>query len=72
MLLIIFIIIFIKKLIILDGMVIISISLNERILKDIDKLERDLGFSGRSEVIRAGVRLLISEEKEKAKLWKST
>ncbi len=61
-------IIFINKLIILDAMGIISISLNDKILKDIDKLERELGFSGRSEVIRAGVRLLISEEKEKAKL----
>jgi CopG family nickel-responsive transcriptional regulator len=59
---------FIKKLIIKDVMGIISVSLNDKILKDIDRLERDLGFTGRSEVIRAGVRLLISEEKGKSRL----
>jgi len=49
-------------------MTIISISLNERILKDIDKLEKELGFSGRSEVIRASVRMLIADKREKSKL----
>lgn len=61
-------IMFINKLIICDCMGIVSISLNDKILKDIDKLEQDLGFSGRSEVIRAAVRMLISEEKKKSKL----
>jgi CopG family transcriptional regulator, nickel-responsive regulator len=61
-------IIFINKLIIIERMGIVSISLNDKILKDIDRLERELGFSGRSEVIRAGVRLLINEEKGKSKL----
>jgi CopG family transcriptional regulator, nickel-responsive regulator len=59
---------FINKLIIIDGMGIVSVSLNDKILKDINRLEKDLGFSGRSEVIRAGVRLLINEEKSKSKL----
>ncbi len=49
-------------------MPIISISLNDRILRDIDKLKEDLGFSGRSEVIRAGMRMLSSDVREKAKL----
>jgi CopG family transcriptional regulator, nickel-responsive regulator len=47
---------------------IVSISLNDKLQKDIGKIEREMGFSGRSEVIRAGLRLLLSEEKEKAKL----
>ena len=50
-------------------MTIISISLNENILKDIEKIQNDYGYSGRSEVIRAGVRLLISESKDTEKLY---
>lgn len=42
---------------------IISISLNEDILKDIDDIQKKLGFSGRSEVVRTSVRSLIQEEK---------
>lgn len=49
-------------------MPIISISLNDRILKEIDKLKDDLGFSGRSEVIRAGMRMLSSDAKERSRL----
>lgn len=48
---------------------IISISLNEEILREIDKIQKELGFSGRSEVIRAGVRMLIADSKEKEKLY---
>jgi len=44
---------------------IVSISLNEDLLTDIDKLMKELGFSGRSELVRAGIRSLISEEKER-------
>lgn len=46
-------------------MPIVSISLNEDLLTDIDKLMKELGFSGRSELVRAGIRSLISEEKER-------
>lgn len=46
-------------------MVIVSISLNEKILEEIDRIQKELGFSGRSEVIRTGARMLISENKEK-------
>ena len=49
-------------------MVIVSISLNDTILKEIDRIQNELGYSGRSEVIRAGARLLISESKEKERL----
>jgi CopG family nickel-responsive transcriptional regulator len=34
-------------------------------LQDIDKIMKALGFSGRSELVRAGIRSLISEEKER-------
>ncbi len=47
---------------------IISISLNDKLLKEINKLEKEQGYSGRSEVIRAGLRLLVNEEREKSKL----
>jgi CopG family transcriptional regulator, nickel-responsive regulator len=49
-------------------MPIISISLNDEILSEIDKLQKSMGFSGRSEIIRAGLRTLISEEKQKSNL----
>ena len=44
-------------------MSIISVSLNNQILRDIEKIQQEQGYSGRSEVIRAGIRLLISENK---------
>ena len=47
---------------------IISMSLNEKILGEIDKIQKDMGFSGRSETIRAGLRMLITDKREKSKL----
>ena len=44
---------------------IISMSLSEGLLKEVDSLE---GFSGRSEAIRSGVRLLLDDLKEKERL----
>ena len=49
-------------------MAIVSISLNDTILKEIDRIQNAFGYSGRSEVIRAGARLLIAESKEKERL----
>ncbi len=49
-------------------MAIISISLNDKLLTDIDQLQEELGFSGRSEVIRAGARMLLADNKDKEKL----
>nr|QNO54837.1 putative nickel-responsive regulator [Methanosarcinales archaeon ANME-1 ERB7] len=49
-------------------MAIISISLNDKLLTEIDQLQKELGFSGRSEVIRAGARMLLADNREKEKL----
>lgn len=49
-------------------MAIVSVSLNDKILEEIDRIQKELGFSGRSEGIRAGARMLISDNKEKEKL----
>ncbi len=49
-------------------MKIISMSLDEKLLNEIDLLKDDLGFSSRSEVVRAGARLLLQDKKEKEKL----
>ena len=50
-------------------MPIVSISLTEEILKEIDSLQKNLGFSGRSDAIRAGIRSFVSEEKQKENLF---
>ena len=49
-------------------MPIISISLSEGMLREIDKLKEELGFSARSELLRAGARMLIADKREKEKL----
>ena len=51
-----------------EHMPIVSISLTEEILKEIDSLQKNLGFSGRSDAIRAGIRSFVSEEKQKENL----
>ena len=51
-----------------EHMPIVSISLTEEILKEIDTLQKNLGFSGRSDAIRAGIRSFVSEEKQKEDL----
>ena len=60
---------YINKLITIDGMAtIISMSLNETLLKEIDSITKSMGFSGRSEAIRAGMRSLVLEHKQQVKL----
>ncbi len=49
-------------------MTIISISLSEKLLQEIDQLKEELGFSGRSEVIRTSTRMLIADNLEKKAL----
>ena len=49
-------------------MPIVSISSNDEILKQIDNLQSTMGFSGRSDAIRAGIRSFVSEEKQKQDL----
>jgi len=56
---------FIRKLLTIPYVPIVSISLNDDLLNDIDELIKSLGFSGRSELVRAGIRSLVSEEKER-------
>ena len=46
-------------------MPIISISLTAELLTELEKLQKTMGFTGRSEVIRAGIRNFVSEEKQK-------
>ena len=49
-------------------MPIVSISLNDEILNELDKLQDSMGFTGRSEIIRAGIRAFVQEEKQKRDL----
>ncbi|MGD1837407.1 MAG: CopG family ribbon-helix-helix protein [Nitrososphaeraceae archaeon] len=49
-------------------MPIVSISLNDDIIDDINKLQKNLGFSGRSEIVRAGIRNILAEHKERQDL----
>ena len=49
-------------------MTIVSISLNDDILSELDGLRSSLGFTGRSEIIRAGIRSFVQEEKQKSEL----
>jgi CopG family nickel-responsive transcriptional regulator len=44
---------------------IVSISLSDELLTELDKLQKSMGFAGRSEAIRAGIRSFVSEEKQK-------
>jgi CopG family nickel-responsive transcriptional regulator len=49
-------------------MAIISVSLNNTILQEINRIQHDRGYSGRSEVIRTAIRLLISDTKNTEEL----
>ena len=49
-------------------MPIISISMDEETLSELSHVEKSLGFSGRSEAIRAGVRSLIAENNSAEKI----
>ncbi|MBS3144152.1 CopG family ribbon-helix-helix protein [Candidatus Woesearchaeota archaeon] len=49
-------------------MTIISMSLPDDLLQEIDQLQTALGFTGRSEIIRAGLRSLLTEHKTQAHL----
>ncbi|HET8719412.1 MAG TPA: CopG family ribbon-helix-helix protein [Candidatus Nitrosotenuis sp.] len=46
-------------------MPVISISITDELLSELEKLQKTMGFTGRSEVIRAGIRNFVSEEKQK-------
>jgi len=46
-------------------MPVISISLTEKNVEDLEVLQRELGFAGRSEAIRAAMRTLMAENSER-------
>jgi CopG family transcriptional regulator, nickel-responsive regulator len=49
-------------------MAIVSLSFPESMLNEMDEMQGSLGYTGRSELVRAGIRLLIQDTKEKQTL----
>jgi CopG family nickel-responsive transcriptional regulator len=49
-------------------MSVVSVSINEAMLEAIDRLQAEAGFSGRSEVIRTALRMLLEENKKHTEL----
>lgn len=49
-------------------MPIVSVSLDKKTLEELSQLERELGFSGRSEAIRAGIGVFLAENNQRKKL----
>jgi len=47
---------------------IVSLSLPEQMILDMDGIQKSLGFTGRSELVRASIRLLLQDVKEKNSL----
>jgi CopG family nickel-responsive transcriptional regulator len=46
-------------------MPIVSLSLPEQMVRAMDEIQASVGFSGRSELVRAAIRLLLEETREK-------
>ncbi|MHB1868141.1 MAG: CopG family ribbon-helix-helix protein [Nitrososphaerales archaeon] len=46
-------------------MPIVSLSFPDQMIKDIDQIQKAGGFAGRSELVRAAIRLLMEDSKEK-------
>ena len=49
-------------------MPIVSISINDDLLSEMEVLKKELGYTGKSELVRAAVRSLIAEKKERENL----
>jgi CopG family transcriptional regulator, nickel-responsive regulator len=49
-------------------MTIVSLSLPDQMIKEVDQIQESGGFAGRSELLRAAIRLLIEDSKEKNSL----
>ena len=45
---------------------IVSVSLGDSVIEEINQLEDEFGFRGRSEVVRAGIKLLLDEMKQRS------
>ncbi|MDA4128119.1 MAG: CopG family ribbon-helix-helix protein [Thaumarchaeota archaeon] len=46
-------------------MTIVSLSFPEHMIEEMDAIQESMGFTGRSELVRAGIRLLLQDVKEK-------
>ena len=46
-------------------MTIVSLSLPDQMIKDMDQIQKSRGFAGRSELVRAAIRLMLEDTKEK-------
>jgi len=46
-------------------MAIVSLSFPDEMVKDMDQLQKSRGFTGRSELVRAALRLMIEDTREK-------
>lgn len=49
-------------------MPIVSLSFNDQLLKELDKLQEELSYSGRSEIVRAAIRLFLTDSRDKQAL----
>ena len=49
-------------------MTIVSLSIPDQLIKEMDQAQKSGGFAGRSELVRAAIRLLLEDTKEKDSL----
>ena len=49
-------------------MPIVSLSFPDQMIRDMDEIQKSLGFTGRSELVRAAIRLLLEDKREKDSL----
>ena len=47
-------------------MTVVSLSFPESMLKEMDAIQKSSGFTGRSELVRAAIRMLLEDSREKA------
>jgi len=47
---------------------IVSLSFPEQMIRDMDDIQKSLGFTGRSELVRAAIRLMLEDKREKDSL----
>jgi CopG family transcriptional regulator, nickel-responsive regulator len=47
-------------------MTVVSLSFPESMLKEMDEIQKSSGFTGRSELVRAAIRMLLEDSREKA------
>ena len=49
-------------------MPIVSLSFPDQMIRDMDEIQKSLGFTGRSELVRAAIRLMLEDKREKDSL----